>query len=34
MTEEEAEQTARENVFYVVDSFTEFLDKLYDSEDE
>jgi len=31
LTEEQAEERARENVFYVEDTFTDFLDKLYDS---
>lgn len=30
LTEEQAEERARENVFYVAATFTEFLDKLYD----
>lgn len=30
ITEEQAEERARENVFYVAESFTAFLDKLYD----
>jgi len=30
LTEEEAEERARENVFYVADNFTQFLDKLHD----
>ncbi|MBM7647504.1 hypothetical protein JOC78_000425 [Bacillus ectoiniformans] len=30
LTEEQAEERARENVFYVADTFTEFLDKLHD----
>lgn len=29
LTEEEAEERARENVFYVAESFTEFLNKLH-----
>ncbi|MFF2484319.1 SMI1/KNR4 family protein [Paenibacillus sp. NPDC058071] len=33
MTKEQAEKTARRNVFYVADSFTAFLNKLYDRED-
>ncbi|MBU5465784.1 SMI1/KNR4 family protein [Virgibacillus sp. MSJ-26] len=33
MTEEEAERTARENIYYVADSFTDFLNQLYDSEE-
>jgi len=28
---EQAEERARENVFYVADTFTDFQDKLYDS---
>lgn len=31
LTEEQAEERARENVFYVADTFTDFLDQLYDS---
>lgn len=31
ITAEEAEEVARENVFYVASTFTEFLNKLYDS---
>ena len=31
LTEEQAEERARENVFYVADTFTDFQDKLYDS---
>ena len=31
LTEEQAEERARENVSYVADTFTDFLDKLYDS---
>jgi len=34
MTAEEAEEVARENVFYVAQSFTEFLNKLYADEDD
>ncbi|RPK15237.1 SMI1/KNR4 family protein [Priestia endophytica] len=30
LTEEEAEKVARENVFYVADTFTDFLNKLHD----
>lgn len=30
LTEEQAEERARENVFYVAGSFTEFLNKLHD----
>ena len=30
LTEEQAEERARENVFYVAATFTEFLDKLHD----
>lgn len=30
LTEEQAEERARENVFYVATTFTEFLDKLHD----
>ncbi len=30
LTEEQAEERARENVFYVADTFTDYLDKLYD----
>lgn len=30
LTEEQAEERARENVFYVAASFTEFIDKLHD----
>ena len=30
LTEEQAEERARENVFYVADTFTDFLDKLHD----
>ncbi len=30
LTEEQAEERARENVFYVANTFTDFLDKLYD----
>ncbi|MOA62389.1 SMI1 / KNR4 family protein [compost metagenome] len=31
MDEEQAEETARKNIFYIADSFTEFLKKLHDS---
>lgn len=30
ITTEQAEEVARENVFYIADTFTEFLDKLHD----
>ncbi|VXB69937.1 1,3-beta-glucan synthase regulator (fragment) [Bacillus sp. 349Y] len=30
LTEEQAEERVRENVFYVAATFTEFLDKLHD----
>lgn len=30
LTEDQAEERARENVFYVAATFTEFLDKLHD----
>jgi|SRR5690625_15172 len=33
MTEEAAERKARENIYYVADSFTDFLNQLYDSEE-
>ncbi|MDM5186391.1 SMI1/KNR4 family protein [Bacillus sp. DX4.1] len=34
ITAEQAEEAARENVFYVAESFTEFLNKLYYDEDD
>ncbi len=30
LTEEQTEERARENVFYVAESFTDFLSKLHD----
>jgi hypothetical protein len=30
LTEQQAEKRARENVFYVAETFTEFLNKLHD----
>jgi hypothetical protein len=30
LTEEQVEERARENVFYIADTFTEFLEKLHD----
>ena len=30
LTEEQVEELARENVFFVEDNFTDFLDKLHD----
>ena len=30
ITAEQAEEVARENIFYIADTFTEFLDKLHD----
>lgn len=30
ITAEEAEEVARENVFYIANDFTEFLNKLHD----
>lgn len=30
LTEKQAEERARENIFYVAESFTDFLNKLHD----
>ncbi|WLR43221.1 SMI1/KNR4 family protein [Bacillus carboniphilus] len=34
LTEEQAEERARENVFYVADTFTDFLNLLYEDDEE
>ncbi|WLR43227.1 SMI1/KNR4 family protein [Bacillus carboniphilus] len=34
LTEEQAEERARENVFYVADSFTDFLNSLYEFDED
>ncbi|MCY8232267.1 SMI1/KNR4 family protein [Priestia filamentosa] len=34
LSEEEAEEVARENIFYVADTFTEFLQKLHEDEED
>ncbi|YCA42408.1 SMI1/KNR4 family protein [Bacillus sp. JZ8] len=34
LSEEEAEEAARENIFYVANTFTEFLQKLYEDEED